>query len=65
MKFDPLASIFREGGVRIAIEPALVRLGRRNNGMSARMSVFAGVAIWRTIAAQRYAAGLTRAQMDP
>lgn len=58
-------SIFCKGVVRVAIEPALARLGRRNHRVSALAGVFARVAVWRAITAKGRPALLTRAQVDP
>ncbi len=61
--FSP--SIFKEGLVRITIQPALAWLGRRDHGMAARACVLAGVLIRRIVATQRPAALLTCPQMHP
>ena len=58
-------SIFGEGLVRIAIQPALTRLRRRDDRMSTLARVFAGVLIWRAVTAERDATCLARPQMDP
>src|SRR5947208_13825503 len=58
-------SIFAKRVVRVAIQPALARLRRRNDRMSASMRVFAGVPIRRAVAAERHAACLARPQMNP
>ena len=60
-----LSSVFREGVVWITVEPALVKLGGCNHGMSARTCVFARVLVRGIVAAQRRAALLTGAQMHP
>src|SRR6266700_2477804 len=60
-----LSSVFREGVVWITVEPALVKLGGCNHGMSARRCVFARVLVRGIVAAQRRAALLTGAQMHP
>src|SRR2546423_14954044 len=58
-------SIFGEGVVGVAIEPAFARLSRRDDGMAGRLGVFTGVAIRRTVAAKRHAAFLAGPQVDP
>lgn len=40
-------SVFSEGIVRIAIQPALSRFGGRNDGMLSRSNMLGGVAIGR------------------
>ena len=57
--------ILGEGGIGIAIEPALSRLRGRDDWMPARARVFAGVLIRRAVATQRHAALLAGAQMHP
>ncbi len=57
--------IFAKRLVRIAVQPALGRLRRRDDRMSTRARVLGCVAVWRAVAAERYAACLTRAQMYP
>ena len=59
------ASVFREGIVWIAVEPAFAWLRGSDCGMSAGVCVFAGVLIWRTIAAESHATCLASAQMNP
>lgn len=58
-------SIFDKGFIRVAIQPAFARLGRRNNRMTTGAGMFAGVLIWRAVATQGHAASLARPQMDP
>ena len=58
-------SVFCKGVVRVAIEPALASLGRRNHRVSALAGVFARVTVWRAITAKGRPALLTRAQVDP
>jgi hypothetical protein len=43
----------------------LPRLSRRNHRMSAGVCVFAGVLIWRAVAAQRDSTRLARPEMHP
>ena len=57
--------ILGKGGIGIAIEPALARLGGRDDWMPARPRVFAGVLIRRAVATQRHATLLAGAQMHP
>ena len=57
--------IFGEGVVGVAIKPAFSRLSRDNDGMTGRVRVFAGVTVWRAVAAKGHAAFLAGAQMDP
>ena len=57
--------IFAKRLVRIAVQPALARLRRSDDRMPACVRMFGGVPIRRAIAAERYAACLTRAQMYP
>src|SRR4029078_7100544 len=59
------ASIFHERLVRIAIQPALTRLGRSEHGLTGRWRVFGRMTVRRVVAAPRPAALLARAQMDP
>ena len=63
--FRAAASVFREGFVRIAVQPALARLGRGDHRVLRLVRVLARVAVRRGVAAQRHAAGLARAQMHP
>src|SRR5262245_48233750 len=58
-------SIFRKTVVRIAVEPALARFGRRDDRMLRGARVLAGVAIGRAVAAERDAALLAGPQMNP
>jgi hypothetical protein len=58
-------SIFDEGLIWIAVQPTLARLRRCDHRMSTGVRVFAGVLIWRAVAAQRDATRLARPQMDP
>lgn len=57
--------VFREHIVRITVQPVLARLRRGNGGMPACTRMFARMTIRRAVAAQRFAALLARAQMDP
>jgi hypothetical protein len=57
--------IFCKRVVRIAIQPTLAGLSGRNNGMTGRTSVLAGMPVRRAVAAQRDAAFLTSPQVDP
>jgi len=54
-----------EGVVRVAVQTAIARLRRGNNGVRRRVGVLGRVAIRRVVATQGRAALLTRAQMDP
>ena len=58
-------SVLDKNVVGIAVQPALARLSRSYHRMSAGVRVFGGVFVRRAIAAQRYAACLTRPQMHP
>ena len=58
-------SVFRKGVVRIAVQPAFSGLRRGDYGMSACLCVPGGVAVGRTVTAQRRATALAGAQMDP
>ena len=58
-------SIFGEGVIGVAIEPAFAGLSRRDNRMSGCVRVFTGVAIRRTVAAKSHAAFLAGPQVDP
>ena len=58
-------SIFSEGLIRIAVQPMLARLRRCDHRMSTGMCVFAGVLIWRAVAAQRDSTRLARPEMHP
>jgi len=57
--------IFLKSIVRIAVQPALARLGGSNNGMTRGVRVLGGVTISGVIATKCHAAFLTCAQMDP
>ncbi len=57
--------IFRKGVVRITVQPALARLRRGDDRMPTGARVFAGVPIWRAVAAECDTALLARAKMDP
>src|SRR5262245_62621410 len=58
-------SIFGEGVVWIAVEPAFARLGRRDHRMSTCMRVFAGVPIRRAVATKCDSACLACPKMHP
>jgi hypothetical protein len=58
-------SIFSEGLIWIAVQPMLARLRRCDHRMSTGVRVFAGVLIWRAVAAQRDSTRLARPQMNP
>jgi hypothetical protein len=60
-----LRSIFGEGLIRKTVQPAFAGLGRSNDRVSGSVRMFAGVPVWRTIAAERHAALLAGAQMNP
>ena len=67
-QFTPLLdgfSVLGERVVRIAVEPALAGFGRGDHGMTRGSRMGAGVLVRRRIAAERHAARLARAQMDP
>ena len=57
--------IFAKRLVRIAVQPALTRLRRRDDRMSTLARVFGCVTVRRAIAAERHAAFLACAQMNP
>src|SRR6185503_3729772 len=59
------ASVFDEGVIRIAIEPALASFTGRDYRMATRFRMSSGVAIGRAVAAQRRPAVLTGSQVDP
>ena len=61
--FHPL--VLRKGLVCETIQPIFSRLSRGNHWMCRRPSVLTGVSIRRRIAAQRHAACLARAQVNP
>ena len=58
-------SIFREGFIRIAVQPVLARLRGGNHRVSAGARVFAGVLIRRAVAAQRDSTRLACSEMHP
>ena len=58
-------SIFDEGLIWIAVQPMLSRLRRCDHRMSTGERVFAGVLIWRAVAAQRDSTRLARPEMHP
>ena len=58
-------SIFREGVIGIAVEPAFSWLCRCDHRVSAGLRVLDGVTIRRRVAAQRHAARLARSEMHP
>src|SRR5947207_1446911 len=58
-------SVFGEGVVGIAVQPALASLGGGDDGMAAAVRVRGGVAVRRGVAAERPLALLARSQMDP
>jgi hypothetical protein len=58
-------SIFGKGVIRIAIQPTLARLCRRDDGMSAGIGVFRGVAVRRAVAAEGCPTCLACPQMHP
>ena len=58
-------SIFGEGVVGVAIEPAFAWLSRSDDRMTDRVRVFAGVTVRRAIAAKRRPTFLTGPQVDP
>jgi hypothetical protein len=58
-------SVFRNGFIRVAVQPAFARLSRSNNRMTTRVCVFTGVLIRRAVAAKRRSTCLTRPQMHP
>src|SRR5882672_4982433 len=60
-----LLSVFDKRLVRIAIEPALAGLPRRDHRMRALPGVLAGVLVRRGVAAKRHAARLTGAKVHP
>jgi hypothetical protein len=59
------SSIFAKRVVRIAVQPTLARLCGSDHRVPASVRVFAGMAIWRAVAAERHAARLAGAQVDP
>src|ERR1035437_2004183 len=58
-------SIFREGVVGMAVQPAFARFGRRDDRMLRRERVLAGMPVGRTVAATRPPALLAGAQVYP
>ena len=58
-------SILCKGVIRKTVQPALTGLRGSDHRMPAGVCVFAGMPIWRAVAAERYAALLARAKMDP
>ena len=58
-------SIFDEGLIWIAVQPALAWLRRRDHRVSAGVRVFASVLIRRAVAAKRRPTCLARPQMNP
>jgi hypothetical protein len=58
-------SVFGKGVVGITIQPAFARLCGSNDRMSRGVRMFAGVTIWRAVAAERHPASLARPQMNP
>src|SRR5678815_2926894 len=61
----PSGSILDKRIVRVAVEPALPRLGRRDHWMLAAARVLGGVAVRRVVAASGRAALLAGPQMNP
>jgi len=59
------SSIFAKRVVRITVQPAFARLCGSDHRMPASVRMFAGMAIWRAVAAERHAARLAGAQVDP
>jgi hypothetical protein len=57
--------IFAKRIVRVAVQPTLTELSRGDDRMSACERVLAGVTIWGAVTAERDAARLAGAQMDP
>ena len=58
-------SVFRKPIVGIAIKPALTRFSGCDHWVTARIRVPGGVSVRRVVAAERPAALLTRAQVNP
>ena len=58
-------SIFGKSVVWKAVQPTLARLGGSDDRVSRGVRVFAGVPIWRAVAAQRHSTSLARPQMNP
>src|SRR5258708_14650425 len=61
----PRPSVFGEGVIGIAIQPAFTGLGRCDHRVSGCVSMFGGVAIWRVVTAQCSSAFFTNAQVHP
>ena len=59
------ALVFREGLIRVTVEPAFARLRRSDDWMASRVCVLARMLVRRAIAAKRDAAFLTGSQVDP
>lgn len=57
--------VFGKSVVRITVQPALAGLCRCDDRMSRGLRVFAGVPVWRTVAAKCNATSLTGSQMNP
>jgi hypothetical protein len=62
---DQTFLVFHKRVVRITVQPAFARLCGSNNRVPGSVGMFAGVTIRRAIAAERDAASLTSAQMNP
>jgi hypothetical protein len=60
-----LGLVLSQGFVWIAVQPMLAWLRRRDYGVTAGIRVFAGVLIWRAVAAQRDSTCLARPEMHP
>jgi hypothetical protein len=58
-------SVLRKRVVRVTVEPPLSWFRRSDHRMSGGVSVFGGMFVRRAIAAQRFAALLTRTKVDP
>jgi len=58
-------SVFREGIVRITVQPAFAGFRRGDNRVPALLRVPGSVAVVRAVTAERRTAGLAGAQMDP
>src|ERR1051325_7629013 len=58
-------SVFREGVVRKAVEPALADFCRRDHRMVAGSRVLRGVSVWRAVAAQGAATLLACSEVHP
>jgi len=57
--------IFGERVVGITVKPAFLGLSGGDDWMPGCVRVFAGVTIWRAVAAERHTARLARTQVDP